>query len=97
MEKLQAEIQKKVEEMDILQKEGEKREEHIDSLEKQVEQLRNIIEEKEQLSVQYKERETKLEEQLTEVLKTALVYCNGSPLIFNYLKDSVHYCRIRYC
>ncbi|KAM6543913.1 hypothetical protein CsatB_008360 [Cannabis sativa] len=65
-EKLQAEMQKKVDEIDILQKEGEKREEHISLLEKQVEQLRNIIEEKERLILQYKERETKLEEQFTE-------------------------------
>lgn len=68
-EKLQEEMQKKMEEIDALQKEGEKRGEHIDSLEKQVEQLHNVLEEKDQLILHHKERETKLEEQITEVLE----------------------------
>ena len=68
-EKLQEEMQKKMEEIDALQKEGEKRGEHIDSLEKQVEQLHSILEEKDQLILHHKERETKLEEQITEVLE----------------------------
>lgn len=73
IEKLESEMQKKVEEMDVLRREGEKREEHMDSLEKQVEQLHHIIEEKEQLILQCKEREMKLEQQFTEnqVLLTA--------------------------
>ncbi|PON61551.1 Synaptonemal complex protein [Parasponia andersonii] len=73
IEKLESEMQKKVEEMDVLRREGEKREEHMDSLEKQVEQLHHVIEEKEQLILQYKEREMKLEQQFTEnqVLLTA--------------------------
>ncbi|KAL5559001.1 hypothetical protein UlMin_035212 [Ulmus minor] len=65
-ENLQAEMQKKVEEIDTLQKEGEKLEEHIDSLKKETEQLRDICEEKEQLILQNKEREKKLEEQIKE-------------------------------
>ncbi|EXB71054.1 hypothetical protein L484_004189 [Morus notabilis] len=71
-EQLQGEMQKKVEEIGTLQKEGEKRGEHIESLEKQLEQLRNLLEEKDQRILQYKERQTKLEEQITEVLKTYL-------------------------
>lgn len=78
-EQLQGEMQKKVEEIVTLQKEGEKRGEHIESLEKQLEQLRNLLEEKDQLILQYKERQTKLEEQITEVLKTYLVYYNAIP------------------
>ncbi|KAK9270469.1 hypothetical protein L1049_026049 [Liquidambar formosana] len=65
-EKLQAGIQKKEEEIDILQKEIGKHEQHVDSLEKQESQLHNIIEEKEQLIVQYKGRERQLEEQKAE-------------------------------
>lgn len=66
-ERLQDEIQRKEEEIDSLQKESEKHEQHLDSLEKQVCQLHSVLEEKEQLIVQYKEREKKLGDQITEV------------------------------
>ncbi|GAV63567.1 hypothetical protein CFOL_v3_07085, partial [Cephalotus follicularis] len=65
-EKLQAEIQKKEEEIDDLQKEKEKHELRVDSLEKQIVELENILEEKEQLILQYNDREKKLEDQSTE-------------------------------
>jgi len=66
-ERLQDEIQRKEEEIDSLRKESEKHEQQLDSLEKQVCQLHSVLEEKEQLIVQYKEREKKLEDQITEV------------------------------
>ncbi|CAK7347138.1 unnamed protein product [Dovyalis caffra] len=65
-EKLQEEIQRKEEDIDTLQKESEKHEQRVDSLEKQVCHLHSVIEEKEKLIVQYKEREKKLEDQITE-------------------------------
>lgn len=66
-EKLQAEIQKKAEQIDGLLKEGEIHEQHVDLMDKQVSPLHSTLEEKEQLIVQYKEREKNLEEQITEV------------------------------
>ncbi|KAM5575712.1 synaptonemal complex protein 2-like [Rosa sericea] len=65
-EKLQAEIQKKAEQIDGLLKEGETHEQHVDLMDKQVSQLHSTVEEKEQLIVQYKEREKNLEEQISE-------------------------------
>ncbi|KAI9399456.1 hypothetical protein POPTR_002G096400v4 [Populus trichocarpa] len=65
-ERLQDEIQRKEEEIDSLRKESEKHEQQLNSLEKQVCQLHSVLEEKEQLIVQYKEREKKLEDQITE-------------------------------
>uniref|UniRef100_UPI0005C9F03F synaptonemal complex protein 1-like n=1 Tax=Fragaria vesca subsp. vesca TaxID=101020 RepID=UPI0005C9F03F len=65
-EKLQAEIQKKAEQIDGLLKQGETHEQHVDLMDKQVSQLHSTLEEKEQLIVQYKEREKNLEEQITE-------------------------------
>ncbi|KAJ7006810.1 synaptonemal complex protein 1-like [Populus alba x Populus x berolinensis] len=65
-ERLQDEIQRKEEEIDSLRKESEKHEQHLDSLEKQVCQLHSVLEEKEQLIVQNKEREKKLGDQITE-------------------------------
>ncbi|XP_004301472.1 PREDICTED: synaptonemal complex protein 2-like [Fragaria vesca subsp. vesca] len=65
-EKLQAEMQKKAEQIDGLPKEGETHERHVDLMDKQVSQLHSTIEEKEQLVVQCKEREKNLEEQITE-------------------------------
>ncbi|KAJ6405178.1 hypothetical protein OIU84_013200 [Salix udensis] len=65
-ERLQSKTQRKEEEIDALRKENEKHEQHLDSLEKQVCQLHSFLEEKEQLIVQYKEREKKLEDQITE-------------------------------
>ncbi|KAL6176652.1 hypothetical protein ACLB2K_053285 [Fragaria x ananassa] len=67
-EKLQAEIQKKAEQIDGLPKEGETHERHVDLMDKQVSQLHSTLEEKEQLVVQYKEREKNLEEQITEAI-----------------------------
>ncbi|KAA8538084.1 hypothetical protein F0562_027692 [Nyssa sinensis] len=66
-EKLEAEIQKKAEEIDILQKEIGKNEQHVDLQEKQVTQLHSILEEKEQLILQYKDREGQLEDQKAEI------------------------------
>ncbi|XP_022773149.1 synaptonemal complex protein 1-like isoform X2 [Durio zibethinus] len=65
-EKMQAEIQGKIEEIANLEKECEKHEVQLDSLEKHVSQLQVMLEEKEQLILQYKERETKLEDQISE-------------------------------
>ncbi|XP_038717049.1 synaptonemal complex protein 1-like isoform X2 [Tripterygium wilfordii] len=65
-EKLQAEMQKKIEEVDGQQKEIEKHKYYVDSLEKQVGQLDNILEEKEHLISQYKDREKKMEDQIAE-------------------------------
>ncbi|KAK1555616.1 hypothetical protein Q3G72_029027 [Acer saccharum] len=66
MEKLQAEMQRKEEEAAHFQQECEKHELHVVSLEKQVGQLQNILEEKEQLIVQCKNRDKKLEDQIIE-------------------------------
>ncbi|GFZ10050.1 myosin heavy chain-related protein [Actinidia rufa] len=66
-EKLQEEMQKKVEELDILQREMDKHKQHVDSLEKQVSLLQTTIEEKEQLILRYKDREKELEDQKAEV------------------------------
>ncbi|KAJ4839896.1 Synaptonemal complex protein 1 [Turnera subulata] len=65
-EKLQAEIQEKAEEADALRNENEKYGQNVDSLQKQIGQLQSVLEEKEQLLVQYKEREKKLEDRITE-------------------------------
>lgn len=65
-EKLQAEILKRADKIEILQKEGEKDKQHVDSLENQVSQLQNILQEKEQLILQYKDRVKQLEVQNIE-------------------------------
>lgn len=67
VEKLEAEIEKKTEENESLQKEIGKHEQHIDSIEKQVSQLQSVLEEKEQVIVQNKDREKQLEEQKAEI------------------------------
>ncbi|TKY56255.1 Synaptonemal complex protein 1 [Spatholobus suberectus] len=67
-ERLQAEILKKSEETNTLQKERMKLEQHADSLDKEVIQLQNVLEEKEQCILHYKEQEKKLEDQITENL-----------------------------
>lgn len=74
IEKLQAQLQKKVEEIDTLQKKSEKYEQRVNLLEKQVDELHDILEEKEQLILQYNEKEKELEEKITKVLETAFVY-----------------------
>ncbi|XP_057469246.1 synaptonemal complex protein 1-like isoform X2 [Actinidia eriantha] len=66
-EKLQEEMQKKVEELDILQRDMYKHEQHVDLLEKQVSLLQTTIEEKEQLILRYKDKEKELEDQKAEV------------------------------
>ncbi|KAG6698958.1 hypothetical protein I3842_08G046100 [Carya illinoinensis] len=65
-EKLQSEIQKKAEEVDILQKECEAHRQHVDLLEKQISHSHDLAEEKEQLIMHCKEREKKLEDQMEE-------------------------------
>lgn len=65
-EKLQAEMLKR-DEIEILQKESKKDKQLVDSLENQVSQLQNIIEEKEQLILQYKDGVKQLEVQDIEV------------------------------
>ena len=72
-EKLQSEIQKKVEEMDILQRESEKSKQHVDLLEKEVNQLHDLLEEKDQFILQCEEREKKLEDHVKEVLKSSYI------------------------
>ncbi|KAF3445822.1 hypothetical protein FNV43_RR10999 [Rhamnella rubrinervis] len=65
-ETLQAQLQKKVEEMHTLKRESEKREQRVNLLEKQVNELHDILEEKEQLILQYNEHEKELEEKITK-------------------------------
>lgn len=71
-EKLQSEIQKKAEEIDILQKDSEKHKQHVDLQEKQISQLHDLLKEKEQFILQCEEQEKKLEDQVKEVLKAVL-------------------------
>lgn len=73
-EKLQSEIQKKAEEVDILQKECEAHRQHVDLLEKQISHIHDLAEEKEQLIMHCKEREKKLEDQMEEVLKAVISF-----------------------
>ncbi|KAF7850995.1 hypothetical protein BT93_L4739 [Corymbia citriodora subsp. variegata] len=65
-EKSQAEIQKKAEEIQVLQDVNEKIEKQKDALENQVDDLKNVLEEKEHLILSYKDREKKLEDQISE-------------------------------
>ncbi|CAI0407496.1 unnamed protein product [Linum tenue] len=65
-EQLQGELQKKVEEYESLQKETQKHDQEIDSLAKKVGQIQNIVQEKEELLLQVKEREKNLEDQINE-------------------------------
>ncbi|KAF8403958.1 hypothetical protein HHK36_012065 [Tetracentron sinense] len=65
--KLQGELQEKAEEIDTLQKEVGKHEQLVDSLEKQVRQLHDSLDEKEQLHLQLKGREKRLEDQKEEI------------------------------
>lgn len=66
-EKSQAEIQKKAEEIQVLQDVNEKIGKQKDALENQVDDLKNVLEEKENLILSYKDREKKLEDQISEV------------------------------
>lgn len=65
---LQSEIQKKEEEIDNLQKEVVNHEQNEDSQEKQLNQLQSLLQEKEQVVLELKEKEKQIEDQLTEVL-----------------------------
>lgn len=64
---MQADAQKKAEEMESLQKESESNQLRVDSLSKEVNQLQSVIEEKELLIHQCKENEKKLDLQTTKV------------------------------
>ncbi|KAJ8772085.1 hypothetical protein K2173_027262 [Erythroxylum novogranatense] len=79
VEKLEAEIQKTSEQMDTSRKETEKYKQHKDSLEKQVAEFQGIIEEKEKLVLQHKEKATKLNDQMNE--KQALLTAAESRLL----------------
>lgn len=59
---LQLEIHGKEEEIDTLRKESVKHEEHVDSLEKEVSQLHSSLQEKDQVVLEFKEREKQLED-----------------------------------
>ncbi|XP_065848227.1 synaptonemal complex protein 2-like [Euphorbia lathyris] len=65
-DKLLEEERKNADNISAWQMEREKHEQQIDSLEKQVAQLCITIEEKEQLLLEYKDREKKLEDKITE-------------------------------
>ncbi|KAF6148740.1 hypothetical protein GIB67_019348 [Kingdonia uniflora] len=66
-DKMQVKLQGKSEEVEALQKEIVRHGEHINLLEKQVSQLHESLEEKEQLHMQFTEREKQLEQQRIEV------------------------------
>ena len=89
-EKLQEEMQKKVEEQDILQREMDKHEQHVDWLEKQVSLLQTTIEEKEQLILRYKDREKELEDQKAEVFNIRIT----KQLNYLYLLRKCNECSI---
>ena len=66
-EKIQADAQRKAEEMEILQKESQSNQLRVDSLSEEVNQLQSVIEEKELLIHQCKENEKKRDQKTTEV------------------------------
>lgn len=66
-EKLQAEIQKREEEIDVLRKEIEKHEQNVGSQEKHINKFQNISEEKDRLILQYEDREKQLGDQKSEI------------------------------
>ncbi|KAF5196286.1 Synaptonemal complex protein [Thalictrum thalictroides] len=72
-DQLQVTIQGKSEEIEVLQKEIVRHEELVDSLEKQASQLRDTLEEKEQLHLQFIDKEKHLEDQRTETLASLAV------------------------
>lgn len=72
-EKLQAEIQKREEEIDVLRKEIEKHEQNVESQEKQINKFQNISEEKDRLILQYKDIEKQMGDQKSEVLQTTKI------------------------
>ncbi|XP_071698726.1 synaptonemal complex protein 1-like [Rutidosis leptorrhynchoides] len=74
---LQSEIDIKKEEIDTLRDEVMKHEQRVDSLEKQVNELHSLIQEKEQVVLEIKEREKQLEDQNSEARKL-LVEAEGN-------------------
>lgn len=67
-EKLQEEIQKKEEDIDILKKEIEKHEQSLESQEKKLNQFEIISEERDRLIQQQNEKDKELEDEKTKVL-----------------------------
>lgn len=70
MEKLQGDVQKKEDSIDGLQKEILKITEQVKSLEEQAKKLHSMLEEKEQLILQYDDKAKQLESQNAEVTET---------------------------
>ncbi|KAI3822436.1 hypothetical protein L1987_10026 [Smallanthus sonchifolius] len=66
---LESEKQRTKEETDTLKKEILQHEQHVDSLEKQLNELHNLLQEKEQVVLEFKEREKLLEDQKAEAQK----------------------------
>ena len=71
---LQSEIHGKEEEIDILQKEIVKHEDHVDSLGRQLSELQSSLQEKEQVALEFKEREKQLEDKKSEVFFSILYF-----------------------
>lgn len=67
-EKLQADVNQKQDEVDVLKKEVEMHLEHVNLLEKQVSGLTDTLEENNRLLMEFKDREKQLEDQKGEVL-----------------------------
>lgn len=67
-EKLQADVNQKQNEVDVLKKEVEMHLEHVNLLEKQVNGLTDTLEENNRLVMEFKDREKQLEDQKGEVL-----------------------------
>ncbi|KAI3685322.1 hypothetical protein L6452_34564 [Arctium lappa] len=74
---LQSEIHKKEEEIDTLRKEILKHEQHVDSVEKQLNEIHSLLQEKEQVVLELKEREKQLDDQRAETQKL-LVEAEGN-------------------
>ncbi|KVH98555.1 hypothetical protein Ccrd_023220 [Cynara cardunculus var. scolymus] len=74
---LQSEIHKKEEDIDALKMEIVKHEQHVDSVEKQLNELHSLLQEKEQVVLEFKEREKLLEDQRAETQKL-LVEAEGN-------------------
>ncbi|KAI7754979.1 hypothetical protein M8C21_016343, partial [Ambrosia artemisiifolia] len=66
---LESEILRTKEETDTLKKEILQHEQHVDSLEKQLNELNNLLQEKEQVVLEFNEREKLLEDQKAEAQK----------------------------
>ncbi|CAL1397995.1 unnamed protein product [Linum trigynum] len=66
IEQLQGEIQKKLDEIDNLKKEAQEHDQETDYLTQKVDELLNVVQEKEELILQVKEREKNLEDKINE-------------------------------